>query len=217
MQDIAKFMFLAVSIVITACSTAETLPSKTVVNNNSASDIVSSVKTSKVTWYDGRQARDLWLAQDLVAEFPVKGALQGRSLLNTNENTLVMQQAAVRIWRVSEDANTLSRRASQQTSSETFTPVFRDAPGAGSMKALPGGIILILNPDLTQDQVDNWFASQSITIARQLNLSTYAYFIETQPGLEGLDLANQLIEEDNGELTYIQSATPNWWSEKAVR
>lgn len=217
MQYVKKLTFLALGITITSCSIAGTLTGKTVTNKQSASDIVQNAKASKMTWYDGKQAREIWVAPDLVAEFSVGGALQSRSLLNINNNTLIKNSAAVRVWRVSEDASTLARRISQRSTSEKFTPVFRDAPGAGEMKALPGGVILILDSNLTQDQVDRWFEDNTITIDKRLNLSQYAYFIATAPGLDSLELANRIIEEDNGERSYVKSATPNWWSERTTK
>lgn len=175
----------------------------------------NALADTKMTWYDGKHKRSVWLKSDLLAEFPANGKLSRQSTVAAGEYKLISERGSVRIWQTKTNLNTAGQ---QRSASQNLTPVFRDAPGdGGSMRALPGGLILILNPDLTQEQVDAWIDNKQLNIEKELNISTYAYFIKTSPGLASLELANQLVEEDKGSIEYVQSATPNWWTERAIR
>ena len=73
-------------------------------------------------------------------------------------------------------------------------------------RALPGGVVLILDNALSQAQVDRWLVDSGLVVERTLNIARYAYFIATEPGLASINMANQL-EGDNGSQRYVISAT----------
>ena len=92
-------------------------------------------------------------------------------------------------------------------------PVFRDASG-GTLMALPGGVVLVLDPRWGPRQVAEFFAGNAISksAVSELGFAPNGFLIDTDAGLDSLRLANRLAVEDGVELS-----SPNWWRETASR
>lgn len=88
-------------------------------------------------------------------------------------------------------------------------PVFRSVVGGGLM-ALPGGVLLVLDPKWDQDQVKRFFSGNGIGEDRTSDLGFLpnGFRIETAPGFPSLELANALAGQDG-----VMLASPNWWRE----
>ena len=85
-------------------------------------------------------------------------------------------------------------------------PVFRS--DEGELMALPGGVSLVLDPGWDDAAVDAFFGRNGIVASRAtaLDYVTNGFFVETEPGLASLNLANALVGQAGVELS-----SPNWW------
>ena len=91
-------------------------------------------------------------------------------------------------------------------------PVFRSA--AGDLMMLPGGVILVLDPDWSEAAADDFLAARGID-RRDVDVLRWArnaFFVPTEPGFAALDLANALAAEAG-----VVLASPNWWTEAALK
>jgi hypothetical protein len=80
------------------------------------------------------------------------------------------------------------------------------------MRALPGNIIVYLDPQWGEAAVRNWLSSHKLEIVKKLEIGPNIYVIKTGLGLEALDTANALYR--SGE---VKAAFPDWWQEVAIR
>lgn len=95
----------------------------------------------------------------------------------------------------------------------TTSPVYREGNSpAGRLMALPGGVLIKLDPELTDSQVRAWASGKGLSIKQRLNISGNWYVVDSAPGAASLDLANAL--QQSGE---VLAATPNWWKQTAGR
>ena len=88
-------------------------------------------------------------------------------------------------------------------------PVFR-AEDSGEYLTLPGGVLVALDPEWTEDETDAFFARNGIAPGRvsKREFARNAFFVQTAPGLPSLDLANVLARRDG-----VRIASPNWRQE----
>ena len=147
-------------------------------------------------WYDGGKPRKVQLDEALVAEFDGK---------SESATTPVMRSNGVRIWRQQDDAATRAVAAGKTS------PVFRDSEG-GAMRALPGNIIVRLDPAWNSAQIDDWLATNELTSLRRLPIGGNVLVVASPPGLAALELANRL--QLSGK---VGSAQPEWWAQRSPR
>jgi hypothetical protein len=104
-----------------------------------------------------------------------------------------------------------NRSATRNTAQQS--PVYREGNSpAGRLMALPGGVIVHLNPHWTHSQVMEWADKNQLRIVQSLPMASNWFFIHTDPGLPSLTLANRLHLLDG-----VIHATPNWWRQTATR
>jgi hypothetical protein len=197
---------------------------------NAATAVQPARLLQAYTWHDGKRERTVWLDPQLLAEFKTGKKLASNSAASDAGNAsaapsvkAVDAQASavgkatggVQLWRMS--AGTPSDQAAQNLTTESatgatpagYSPVLRDSPStAGRMRALPGNIIVYLNPDWDRAAVDAWALRRQLEIINKLEIGKNVYVIKTQPGLAALTLANALYQ--SGE---VVAAMPNWWQE----
>lgn len=91
-------------------------------------------------------------------------------------------------------------------------PVFRSQ--SGELMTLPGGVILVLDPEWDSDEVDRFFASRRISVSRisELDYLPNGFVVDTEPGFPSLDLANALAGQAGVELS-----SPNWRRERTTQ
>ena len=87
-------------------------------------------------------------------------------------------------------------------------PVFRSE--SGELMTLPGGVLVALNPEWSQEETDAFFAGNGIKLNRVSDLGFIAngFFVETEPGFPSLNLANVLAGQEE-----VILSSPNWWTE----
>ncbi|MCR9144312.1 MAG: hypothetical protein NXI24_18845 [bacterium] len=156
-------------------------------------------------YYDGDQRYEIEMTADEVAEFSSPGSAQQ---LDRSARLLKGGSGAVRIYRV--DASAQQRLARGAVASSQLSPVFIQG---GMRMALPGGVIVSLDPDWSDTQCRDWVIAQGSLVRERLKINSGNYYlIASGAGLASLEFANRLRGE-NGVL----SATPNWWREVGHR
>jgi hypothetical protein len=172
--------------------------------------------TQSYVWYDGDRERQVWLNPQIVAEFnpgtqgesSIKSAYAAATVMHTKR-----RQASVRFWKLDNTAATVIRSLKTIHPQGKYSPVLHDAPGSsGRMRALPGNIIVYLDPQWDAAAVSSWLGSHKLEIVKKLEIGTNIYVIKTGPGLEALDTANALYR--SGE---VKAAFPDWWQEVVTR
>lgn len=166
-----------------------------------------------VTWHDGTTKRTVWLRPDLVAEFH-DGEQPTRALREPAPfNELVHESGGASIWKAAEaDAPALAALSSASTSGSRYSQVFQDLPNGGRLRALPGNVIVTLNPALSGDEIEEWARMNGQRIVATMRYGRNIVVVESAPGLASLELANQLREWND-----VVAAEPNWWQETSAR
>ena len=100
---------------------------------------------------------------------------------------------------------------SEQGAGAESLPVFRS--GSGALMTLPGGILLLLDPDWDESRIDQFFADHRISRDRvsERAFGENAFFVETAPGFPALELANALAGQPG-----VLVSSPNWKREATL-
>ena len=101
-------------------------------------------------------------------------------------------------------------RSEQGPGAESL-PVFRSESGA--LMTLPGGILLLLDPDWDEARIDQFFADHKISRDRvsERAFGENAFFVGTAPGFPALELANALAGQPG-----VLISSPNWKREATL-
>ena len=144
------------------------------------------------TWQDGDRTLTVYLQDDLVVERDSAG--MPRDVVESDRGGV-----------------SLARSAQEKSKSDTL-PVFRT--GSGSLRTLPGGVLLVLNEEWTQAQADAFLSSNGIKKDRvsELSYASNGFFITTEPGFPSLELANRLAALDG-----VVVSSPNWGREEVPK
>lgn len=172
--------------------------------------------TQSFVWYDGDHERQVWLNPQIVAEFN-PGAQGESAIKSVHPAAWIMRtkrrQAAVRFWKLNDTAATVMNSLKSVHPQGKYSDVFQDGPsGNGRMRALPGNIIVYLNPQWNETKVNDWLATHKFEAVKKLEIGANIYVIKTGPGLEALNTANALYR--SGE---VKAAFPDWWKEAVAR
>lgn len=163
-------------------------------------------------WYDGDREQKVWLNPQVVAEFnPGKRSDTAARSVDANAQLLEVKhkQAGVRLWQMSNTRNVAVRALKTDNPNGKYSPVFHDSPSsASSMRALPGNIIITLDPAWDAAAVSAWLKKRNMEVVKKLEIGPNIYVIKTGPGLEALETANTLYQ--SGE---VKAAFPDWWQE----
>lgn len=164
------------------------------------------------TWYDGDRPRQVWVDPQLIAEFPGQGG-QARANVRSvapQARELPSPQRGVKLWEVEQGADQTLRSLRAAQAGGRFSPVLRDAPGEGRMRALPGNVVVYLDRRISDPEA--WLESHQLELVRALEFAPNAYLVRSEPGLASLELANRLRESAG-----VVAAMPEWWQEVAPR
>ena len=176
----------------------------------------STALTQPYVWYDGDREQRVWLNPQIVAEFN-PGAEGERAMKNANSSARAMptkhKQAVIRLWQLDKTADGAIRSLKAKYPAGKYSPVLHDGPtSTGRMRALPGNIIVYLDPQWDETAVSKWLSSHKLEVVKKLEIGPNIYVIKTGPGLEALETANTLYR--SGE---VKAAFPDWWQEVATR
>ena len=168
-------------------------------------------------WYDGDQRRTVWINPELWAEF---GA-------DTSEKNYLRQKSAgarvrynfhsIRIWEMQgqQISGKLANHAKSSDPAElsVISPVLHEtSSGSSRMRALPGNMIVYLDPALNQSEVSQWIESQGLEVIKMLGVRSNVYVFKTGPGMDALLTANALYESED-----VVAAFPDWWVQSEMR
>lgn len=128
-------------------------------------------------WHDGGTRRALTLQSDLQADFST--GPQGKSAV-LRPSTGVLKDVSPALQ----------------------SPVFRDE--SGRLRALPGGVLVVLAAPLADDAATALIASHDARAVRRIGDRTW--LVESAAGLPSLELANRLAATGA-----FAAAQPNWW------
>lgn len=78
--------------------------------------------------------------------------------------------------------------------------------------ALPGGVIVSLNPAWSDARCRDWVVAQGSLVRERMKIGGNYYLIASEAGLASLEFANRLRSESG-----VFAATPNWWREVGHR
>ena len=109
------------------------------------------------------------------------------------------------------DSGNVVRGASDSSDDDTL-PVFRSE--SGELMTLPGGVLLVLDPEWSSAQVHSFFSDNGIklTDVSELDYAENGFFVETEPGFPSLELANTLAAQDG-----VEVSSPNWRRESVAK
>src|SRR5690606_14606405 len=93
------------------------------------------------------------------------------------------------------------------------SPVLRDAPStAAPMRALPGQIIVYLDPGWSEPEARAWLQDHGLDAIQQLDFDPNVFLLRSGPGLAAPQLGNRLREQPG-----VVAAMPDWWQELETR
>lgn len=172
--------------------------------------------TQTYTWNDGQQEHTVWVNPSLLAEFdpvaenrsPLKQALPSAQVLPS-------KGAGLRLWKLDSGVTSegLARTLKTNHPQGKYSPILHDSASAsGRMRALPGNVIVYLNPSWTNDQITAWAQSRRLEIVKKLAMGPNIYLLKSDPGLAALELANALHQSGD-----VVAAFPDWWQETVAR
>jgi hypothetical protein len=208
MRRFMTYAALLTAVLLSGCSALQAAPSAKGAGDKGAPLAVGE----RYTWYDGDQPRQVWLDEELIAEFGAGGKTDTMRSVSPQAQEVPTDQRGVRLWRVPAGS---ARALAQLRSAEAgkYSPVLRDGTDAQArMRALPGNVIVHLNPSWSEAQVSAWLEQKGLEPVRKLSFGTNVYLLRSAPGLESLELANRLYE--SGE---VVAAIPEWWQEVTTR
>lgn len=172
--------------------------------------------TQSYVWYDGNVEQTVWLNSQVVAEFnPGKAGVNTVKSVDPNAQMLPLKrsQGGVRLWRMDNTGNVAVRSLAESNPAGQYSPVFHVGPTSGSsMRALPGNIIVYLNPTWNAAQVNDWIDAHKLEVVKKLEIGPNIFVINTAPGLEALTTANALYLSGD-----VLAAFPDWWQELSTR
>lgn len=178
----------------------------------------STPLTQTYTWHDGEREHTVWINPVLVAEFdpPATEAASTLKQAQPSARALPGKGTGMRIWQLdgaTAPAGMTRSLNNARLPQGKYSPVLHDSPSAASrMRAMPGNIIVYLQPAWSETQVHAWLQSRGLSMVKKLDFGSNIYILKTGPGLEALELANTLYR--SGE---VVAAFPDWWQEAVTR
>jgi len=171
-------------------------------------------------WYDGDQPRRVWINPELMAEFDREdrdGRPEGGTVRSNfpKARALKGRHKGARIWQMEPGihADAAAKHLNGKRPKNKYSPVFHDrGTNAARKRALPGNVIVFLNPDWDQSEVDQWASGRKLEIVKKLDIGRNVVVVKTGPGLETLEMANSLRGTEG-----VVSTTPDWWEEVTLR
>lgn len=183
MQSMRKLPFyLAPAMLCAAALSVHAQPA-----SKGATPASSASKDSTLYWYDGDTRRELRIDASNLARF-------GAQAKSARAADVIVPAEFAR-----KDVGP----------SETVSPLLRDE--AGRPRALPGGVIVTLPADMTEQEARQQLEALGVQPLRAIGAGTRMWLVAAEPGLASLQLANRLHE------TGRVSAQPNWWQPRAKK
>lgn len=196
---------------LSACSATPLLKSPAVSNARAAAPF-----TQSYVWYDGSRAQTVWINPQAIAEFNATPQ-SAKALTKADAQAKMVghehAQNGLRIWQVQQPTGSVTKALSVSNPTGQYSPVLHDGSSSSAqMRALPGNMIVYLNPAWNAATVNQWIAAHQLEVVKKLSAGSNIYVFKTAPGLDALNKANALYE--SGE---VVAAFPDWWTEVVTR
>ena len=183
-------------------------------------DTTSSVTTNNLqehVWYDGQKKRTVWLNPELAADFQSNPARTHLLQQHYPGAIARYKHHSIQIWEIPSQSTSIKDSPNQGNISKPipsgYSPVFHDTPTAsGRIRALPGNVIVYLNPDWDTNKISQWMKSHKLEINKKIEIRANAYLVKSEPGIHTLQLANSLYESGD-----VVAAFPDWWLDSNLR
>ncbi|MEQ1914442.1 MAG: hypothetical protein HOP24_04645 [Sideroxydans sp.] len=196
---------------LSACSATPLVKSSAVSNARAGAPF-----TQSYVWYDGPLAQTVWVNPHALAEF--NATPQSAKALSKADAQAKMSGAehapnGLRIWQVQQPTGIVTKALTVSNPTGQYSPVFHDGSSSSAqMRALPGNMIVYLNPTWDAAAVNQWIAAHQLEVVKKLNGGNNIFVFKTAPGLDALNKANALYQ--SGE---VVAAFPDWWTEVTTR
>ncbi len=102
------------------------------------------------------------------------------------------------------DAKGVSAPAARAVA-KSSAPLFVDADGSGTVRALPGGVVVRLAQSMTLEALSERLEAFDVRVERRLGDSGRLWLLAGGPGNASIILANAIHESG-----LVESASPNW-------
>lgn len=144
------------------------------------------------TWRDGDRTERVVLLADLTVQ---------ETISNKPEDVVVVEGLKT---------NIIEKRPVHGPDAQ---PVFR-SESSGGLMTLPGGVLLGLDPEWSEEQVAEFFFRNNIPEGRrsEIGFLINGFVVETEPGFLSLELANELADQPG-----VVMSSPNWQRELETR
>ena len=179
---------------------------------DSQEKIKSTPKGKEYTYFDGNQQIKVYLQEDLLAELHLN-----RSYIKSYDSNAVpiKKSGNVKIYRVQDNKiknQVMQGRFTKNIASDIpVSEVFLSENGA--LMALPGNLILLFKEEVKEQEILNFLEKRGLTlIQKQMLAGKTFYVVKYKPGIECLELANQLKNEP-----IVEFSQPDWWKEYSLR
>ena len=179
--------------------------------------LVATNNLQEHVWYDGQKKRTVWLNPDLAADFQ-SNATRTNLLQQHYPGAIARyKHHSIRIWGLPSQPTSIKTSSNQGNTSRLipsgYSPVFHDTPTAsGRIRALPGNVIVYLNPAWDANKISRWMKNHKLEISKKIEIRDNAYVIKSEPGIHTLQLANSLYESGD-----VVAAFPDWWLDSNLR
>ena len=172
---------------------------------------ISSAQGDVYMWHDGDRTVGAQLQLDLVVLDDGTIASSDDVVADTGNGPIVRSVGGSG-QPAGDGKESDSNAGGQSDSTSGSHPVFLSE--SGELMTLPGGILVVLDPEWNADETASFFAGNGIALSRVSALSylTNGFFVKTDPGFASLDLANALAVQVGVELS-----SPNWWRERTAK
>ncbi|GKS58461.1 hypothetical protein YTPLAS18_19880 [Nitrospira sp.] len=166
-------------------------------------------------WHDGEREHRVWMDPSLVAE--VNPTASTRSTLGqaTVRADIKTGGQTVRYWKLEKGTNAegMLEKLAADHAPGSFSPVWHDSPSTeGPVRILPGNIVVILDPNWSQEAVSQWVERRQLRVLSRLPFGPNMLLIESDAGIPALELANSLHR--SGE---VKAAFPDWLAQKTLK
>ena len=162
--------------------------------------------TRSYHWYDGKTKRKVWMNDKLVSEFGTDEVRRNFS----DAKPVQGRFGNARIYRLENyTSEHVSRSMHSRSNAVNVSPIFHDVNSpTAAMRALPGNVIVVLKKNRSEEEATAWLKGRNLQVLEKLPFSKNAFLVKSESGLSTLQLANELYE--TGELEISQ---PDWWTE----
>lgn len=167
------------------------------------------------TWHDGEREHRVWMDPSLIAEVNPAASTGSTLAQATVHADIKTGGQTVRYWKLGEGASAESmlKQMAADRVPGNFSPVWHDSPSTeGPLRILPGNIVVILDPNWSQETVSQWVERRQLRILSRLPFGPNMLLIQSDAGLPALELANNLYR--SGE---VKAAFPDWLAQKTVK